>query len=140
MSALALAVASDGLDSVGLRLALKVYDDCAKSDGFSPCLKKKAYTFLDRLGRMDKLELVDGVSIVRAPGDAAPAPEPAVTAEQLENTLPRALDAKDEALNTMLMDKVSSLVSSKTLQISMPKLTADDFSLEEGKKKTLKTP
>lgn len=132
VSALALAEASsEGLDSAGLRIALKVYEDCAKTDGFTPCLKKKAYTFLDRLGRMDKLSLVDGVSIVRA--EDTPAPEPAVSEEQLEQSLPRAADARDEALNNMLLEKVSSLVSSRTLQISMPKLTADDFSLEEGK-------
>lgn len=122
--------ALEGFDSAGLRIALKVYEDCSKTDGFSPCFKKKALTFLDRLGRMDKLSLTEGVTVVRA--SDAPVQENPMSEDQLETTLPRAADARDDALNTMLLDKVSNLVSSRTLQISMPKISADDFSLEEG--------
>lgn len=122
--------ALDGFDSAGLRLALKVYEDCSKTDGFSPCFKKKALTFLDRLGRMDKLSLTDGVTIMRA--NDTPVQDTPISEDQLESSLPRAADARDDALNTMLLDKVSNLVSSRTLQISMPKISADDFSLEEG--------
>lgn len=121
--------AFDGLDYPGLRVALKVYDDCSKADGFTPCLKKKAVTFLDRLARMDKLNIADGVDIVKG-ADAPATQEATVSEEQLENTLPRAADAKDEALNTMLVDKVSSIIGSRTLQISMPKL-GEEFSLQE---------
>lgn len=122
--------ALDGLDYPGLRIALKVYDDCSNSDGFTPCLKKKAVTFLDRLSRMDKLSIADGVDIVKA-ADAPATQETAISEEQLEISLPRAADAKDEALNNMLMEKVSSIIGSRTLQVSMPKL-AEEFSLEEG--------
>lgn len=125
------AFAFDGLDYPGLRIALKVYDDCSKTEGFSPCLKKKAVTFLDRLARMDKLSIAEGVDIVKA-ADAPSTQETALSEEQLENSLPRAADAKDEALNQMLMDKVGSVIGSRTLQISMPKL-AEEFGVEEGK-------
>lgn len=124
------AFAFEGLDYPGLRIALKVYDDCSRADGFTPCLKKKAVTFLDRLARMDKLSIADGVDIVKA-ADAPATQETAISEEQLEVSLPRAADAKDEALDTMLMEKVSSIIESRTLQISVPKI-AEEFSLEEG--------
>lgn len=94
--------------------------------------QEKALTFLDRLGRMDKLSLTEGVTIVRASDTPVQENANPISEDQLETTLPRAADARDDALNTMLLDKVSNLVSSRTLQISMPKISADDFSLEEG--------
>lgn len=105
-------------------MALKIYDECNKAEGFSPCLKKKAITFLDRLGRMEKINLADGV-IVSKSSDAPL--EPTVTEEQLDSTLPRADDAKDQALNTILLDKVSKLVGSRSIELTLPKLD-----LEEG--------
>lgn len=125
------AFALEGLDYPGLRIALKVYDDCSRADGFTPCLKKKAVTFLDRLARMDKLSIADGVDIVKA-ADAPATQETAISEEQLETTLPRAADAKDEALDNLLMEKVSSLIGSRTLQVSVPKI-AEEFGLEEGR-------
>lgn len=124
------AMAFDGFDYPGLKVALKVYDDCSsKVDGFTPCLKKKAVTFLDRLARMDKLNIADGVDIVKG-ADAPVLQETNISEEQLENNLPRAADAKDEALNNMLVEKVTSIIGSRTLQISMPKLE-EEFSLQE---------
>lgn len=124
------ALASDTWDSQGVKLVLRLYDECtSNSDGFSPCLKKKALTFLNRLGRMDKLSLTEGVAVVKSPD--APVQEE-VTDEQLENTLPRASDAKEAALDKMLMDKLASFVSSRTLQVTMPKINAQDLSFEEG--------
>lgn len=124
------ALAFEGLDYPGLRIALKVYDDCNKADGFTPCLKKKAVTFLDRLARMDKVSIADGVDFVKAT-DAPQTQEPTLSEEQLETTLPRSADAKDEALNNMLMEKISTVIGSRTLQISVPKMV-EEFGLEEG--------
>ncbi|KAG5876226.1 hypothetical protein JTB14_011669 [Gonioctena quinquepunctata] len=73
-------VAQDTFENTGVRVALKLYDDCSKADGFSPCLKKKAITFLDRLGRMDKIPLVDGVTVSKSPD--APKGGDIVTEEQ----------------------------------------------------------
>lgn len=122
--------ALDGLDYPGLRIALKVYDDCSKADGFTTCLKTKAVTFMDRLSRMDKLNIADGVDFVKA-SDAPAAQETAISEEQLESSLPRSADARDEALNNMLMEKVSTVIGSRTLQISVPKMV-EEFGLEEG--------
>lgn len=118
------ALAQESFESTGIRMALKIYDDCNKGDGFSPCLKKKAITFLDRLGRMEKISLAEGVIVSKSPD--APV-EPTVTEEQLDSTLPRSDDAKDQALNTILLDKVSKLVGSRSIELTLPKLD-----LEEG--------
>nr|CAI5869988.1 unnamed protein product [Callosobruchus analis] len=118
-------IAQDSFDTSGVRIALKIYDDCARAEGFSPCLKKKAITFLDRLSRMEKLTIADGVVLARAT-DAAKDGLP-ITEEQLENTLPRSSDAKDDALNGLLMDRVSNFIGSRTVEVALPKITAEDF-------------
>lgn len=120
----------DTFENAGVRVALKLYEDCTKSDGFSPCLKKKALTFLDRLGRMQKLSLADGVTVTRVQNDTL---EPPISEEQLEKSLPRGADAQDQILNSMLLDKVSRVLSSRSVQVTLPKFTASDFTLEEGK-------
>lgn len=122
------AIATESFDNIGVRIALRVYDECSKADGFSPCLKKKAITFLTRLGRMDKFSLGEGIAVVRTE-EAPSIEENTITEDQLDKTLPRAVDAKDEALNTILLDKLTSFVSSRTLQVTLPKL---DLGLEEG--------
>lgn len=118
------AFAQESFESTGIRMALKLYDECNKVEGFSPCLKKKAITFLDRLGRMDKITLAEGVIVSKTSDSPL---EPTVTEEQLDSTLPRADDAKDQALNTILLDKVSKLVGSRSIELTLPKLD-----LEEG--------
>ncbi|CAH1375171.1 hypothetical protein MTP99_016607 [Tenebrio molitor] len=124
------ALAQDSFESTGIRLALKIYDDCSKAEGFSPCLKKKAITFLDRLSRMDHFSLAEGVMVTRS---NEVIPEATLSEEQLENTLPRASDAKDAALTTLLLDKVSKFVGSRTIEVTLPKLA-----LEEGRGKKMK--
>lgn len=125
------ALAEDTFDNVGVRIALKVYDDCAKAESFSVCLKKKAITFLDRVARMDSLSLTDGV-IVKRTADA-PAEGPVVTEEKLEESLPRSEDAKENALDNIMVDKVTSFVGSRSLEISLPKITPEDLGVETGK-------
>ncbi|CAH1111152.1 unnamed protein product [Psylliodes chrysocephalus] len=116
------AYALDDFENTGVRLALKIYDDCSKTDGFSPCLKKKAITFLDRLGRMDNLSLADGV-VVQKTADA-PKDEPAITEEQLDQTLPRSSEGKDAALTEMLMDKISKFFGSRSIEVALPRIDA----------------
>ncbi|CAH1111146.1 unnamed protein product [Psylliodes chrysocephalus] len=124
--------AEDSYESTGLRLALKIYDDCLKSDGLSPCLKKKAITFLDRLGRMDKLSLSDGIVVQKT--DDATKDGPAITEEKLDQILPRSSDAKDAALTDMLMDKISNFIGSRSIELALPKIPAAEF-IEEARKK-----
>lgn len=123
---------TDSFENAGVRVAMKIYEDCSKEDGFSPCLKKKAITFLDRLGRMDKLQLTEGITVVRGESVPNDSVGTVLTEDQLDKTLPRSSDARDEALNTMLMDKVTKFVNSRSLEITMPKFTASDLGIEEG--------
>ncbi|CAG9817463.1 unnamed protein product [Phaedon cochleariae] len=131
------ALAQDSFDNAGVRVALKIYDDCSKADGFTPCLKKKAITFLDRLGRMDKFSLAEGVVVSKA--SDSPKEGPVITEETLEQTLPRAADAKDEALSNLLLEKVTNFIGSRSVEVSLPKISgrelAEDLGVEEGRKK-----
>lgn len=122
-----LATASDSYDNVGVRIALRVYDECSKADGFSPCLKKKAITFLTRLSRMEKISLGEGITVIKAEDNSIE--ENTITEDQLENTLPRSGDARDAALDDILMEKLTSFITSRTLQVTLPKL---DLGPEEG--------
>ncbi|KAJ8972946.1 hypothetical protein NQ317_004370 [Molorchus minor] len=124
--------AEETFETVGVRVALKIYDDCSKSDGFAYCLKKKAVVFLDRFSRMDKLAVTDGVIIKRAYDK--PKDDNNITEEQLENILPRSSDTKDAALNSMLLEKAANFVNSRTLEITVPKFSADVLGIGEGRK------
>ncbi|XP_055616363.1 uncharacterized protein LOC129762274 [Toxorhynchites rutilus septentrionalis] len=125
--------------SPGLRAISRVYDECSKAEnGFTPCLKKRALTFIDRLSRVDSLSLGD-MKIVRNER-AAPIESKPLTDNELEQSLPRGLEARDEALNNMLLDKIAGVFSSRTVQISLPKLSSDELGrgLEEGRGKMKK--
>lgn len=104
-------------DTAGLRVVVRVLDDCINSDGFSTCLKKKALTFVNRLARMDKLPLTEGILILKVE-----ASESNATETNAENSLPRA-DTTEDNLDNMLMDRIASYLGSRTLQVTMPKLS-----------------
>lgn len=114
--------------NAGVRDVFDVYKECSQSDGFSPCLKKKAIGYLDRLARMNRFTIDDGVTLTHQPDTT-----PVVTEEQLDANLPRALDAKDAALTDIALDKVSSILDSSNIQISLSKLVQEDDNVEESK-------
>lgn len=118
-------------DNPGLRGIIRVYDECSKADSFSLCLKKKAVTFMDRLSRMDKLSILDGVNVVK--NENAPIPN-IISEEQLENSLPRSLETKEETLDNMLIDKATTYLSSRTLQITLPQVDSQELgrAISEG--------
>lgn len=124
--------ASDPWDNAGVRAVLRIYDECSKTESISPCLKKKAITFLDRLSRMAKLPLSDEIVIVEA-DDAPTTPQQNLTDEELENSLPRDAEGRDSALDNLLYDKISSYVSSRTLRVTMPRISIASLGLPEGK-------
>ncbi|KAL3268029.1 hypothetical protein HHI36_007162 [Cryptolaemus montrouzieri] len=97
--------------------------------------QEKALTFLDRLGRMQKLTLTDGVTVTRTENEPAEAP---ISEEQLEKSLPRGADAQDQILNSMLMEKVAKMFSSRSIEVTLPKISASDISMEEGRGKKMK--
>ncbi|XP_066247727.1 keratin, type I cytoskeletal 10-like [Euwallacea similis] len=123
-------LAQDSFESASVRFMLKIYDECANSEGFSPCLKKKAVTFLDRVARMEKLPLMEGVALIKSK-DATIA-EPHILENEIEQNLPRSVEGQEEALNNMLNERVNSLLGSRTIEISMPKISE---MIEEGRGK-----
>lgn len=104
----------DNFETNTYRVALKVYDDCSKGEFFS-CLKKKAIIMLDRLGRMENISLTEGVTIVKASEDF----------QEKSNSIPEDLErniSKEESLDEILLDKLTRLLGSRKLEVSLPKM------------------
>ncbi|XP_041985133.1 uncharacterized protein LOC121737545 [Aricia agestis] len=120
----------------GIRYIMRLYEDCSRADGIMPCLKKKAILFFDRAARMESIPLVDGIDIVKSAGFEAQA----VSENDIDATLPRSADAKDETLTSMLWDRVASFANSRTVQLSLPKITGQEINqgVEEGRGKMKK--
>lgn len=116
-------------DDLGVKHLMRVYEDCSKTD-VMPCLKKKGILFFDRAARMETIPLVDGVDVVKTSGeDVVP-----ISENEIEATLPRSLPEKDAALNQMLWDRVAAFANSRTIQLSLPKMTGQEIGrgIEEG--------
>lgn len=126
--------ATEDYSNYGLRAILRVYDECQRADGgFSLCIKKKAVTFIDRATKIDAVNIDDGMKIVRNDG-ATVDTQKALTETELEQSLPRGFEARDDALSNILIEKVSHFFNGRMIQISLPKMTPDDIGrgLEEG--------
>lgn len=101
-----------------VREVLNLYNECSHSEGLSPCLKMKALSLIDRVSRMEKISVLDGVVLT---GKTEENPnEPSL--EEVEKTLPRALDAKSQALTSMIFNRIAKMLGSKSIEISVPKL------------------
>ncbi|KXJ77474.1 hypothetical protein RP20_CCG007124 [Aedes albopictus] len=140
LSAVVLGATSEDYQSQGLRAIVRVYDECSKAEaGFTPCLKKRAITFIDRLSRVDALTVGD-MKIVRNERSLGLEGTKPMTEAELEQSLPRGLEARDEALTNILLEKIAGVFSSRTIQISLPKLSSDELGrgLEEGRGKMKK--
>lgn len=127
--------ATEDYSNYGLRAILRVYDECQRADGgFSLCIKKKAVTFIDRATKIDAVNIDDGMKIVRNGDGATDDTQKALTETELELSLPRGFEARDDALSNILMEKVSHFFNGRMIQISLPKMTPDEIGrgLEEG--------
>ncbi|XP_026754403.1 uncharacterized protein LOC113514513 [Galleria mellonella] len=123
-------------EDIGMRYITRIYEDCVHSDGVVPCLKKKAILFFDRAARLDAIPLIDGVDIVKSSE-----PETvSISENDIESNLPRNLNDKNEALTDMLWDRIASFANSRTIQLSLPKITGQDLNrgVEEGRGKMKK--
>ncbi|XP_033341533.1 DUF1676 domain-containing protein Osi12 [Megalopta genalis] len=126
----------DSLVDRGLRAMHRVYEDCQQRNiGISPCLKKKAISFFERLGRMRSLPLSETFELVRTSDEP-----PKSTVTDLEASLGRNAASKDEILNEILLDRVASLLNSFNVQIRLPKTTPGELKrgMEEGRGKMKK--
>lgn len=125
---------ADDAPSLGLRAVLRVYDECQKAEGgFPPCIKKKTISFIDRVTKIDAITIGDGVKLVRTE-DSVTDQETAATQTDYEQSLPRGLEARDEALSLILFERISKFFNGRVLKINLPKLSSDDIGrqLEEG--------
>ncbi|KAK0183027.1 hypothetical protein PV327_001105 [Microctonus hyperodae] len=120
-----------------LRYVYQMYKECS-GDEMSSCLKLKLLTAIDRAARSVQFNIADGITVVkdetsaqRDHNDEAPK-----TQQEIEASLPRALDDKEDALNTMIFDKVVRFFQSHTLKLKLPNVEELSRSLtEEGRKK-----
>lgn len=119
-------------DDSGVKYIMRVFDDCQKTEGLFPCLKKKAILFFDRAARMESIPLIDGVEVVRTSTEELHS----ISENEIDATLPRNLADKNGALTDMLWDRVAAFANSRTIQLSLPKMSGKDLNrgVEEGKK------
>jgi len=136
-----------GDDSIatGLRFFLRLYDDCSRRDGLSPCLKMKAITFFDRAMKTPEIPLTDTLVLVQ---NGVNSQETSVSLEkqqtpvgrslteaELEASLPTGDDeARDMQLNQLLLDRVARFFNAYKVQFAFPKLETSELkrNLEEG--------
>ncbi|XP_014212822.1 uncharacterized protein LOC106642525, partial [Copidosoma floridanum] len=125
-----------------LRSVYQIYKDCAGPE-VSSCLKVKLLTTMERAARSAQLNIAEGVSLIKdepAAGAAqgAQAEEPIRSPQEIEASLPRSLEDKEEALNSMIVDKAVGFLQSHTLKIKLPNVEEIQRSLSEegrGRKK-----
>lgn len=100
-----------------LRYVYKVYQECAATD-LTACLKVKLLAALDRVARTyAEVPIFDGVTFVKDP-KAAPVQQEVKSEAEIEATLPRALEEREDALNSLIANKVSDFFETHTLQVS----------------------
>lgn len=102
------------------------------------CLKKKAIAFIDRVNRFDSVNISDGLRIMR--NDDVPINTSTLTESDIEQLLPRKSEDREDTLTNMLVERIAQFFSSRTVQVSLPKLSASELGreLEEGRGKMKK--
>ncbi|XP_057340903.1 uncharacterized protein LOC130677977 [Microplitis mediator] len=123
----------------GYRSLYRVYEECQqRNGGLSPCFKKKAIAFFERLGRIDNIPITENLELVRVSNDNA-------TISKLNNpsdldNLGRSGASREEILNEILLDRVANLMNGFNVQISLPKTNTVELkrSMEEGRGKMKK--
>lgn len=122
----------------GYRALYRVYEECEhRNMAVSPCLKKKAIAFFERLGRIQTLPISDNLELVKV----ASSTDDSSKNTDLEKTLARTNGgAMDEILNDILFERVATLMNSFNVQISLPKTSSGELkrSIEEGRGKMKK--
>ncbi|KAG8038536.1 hypothetical protein G9C98_006232 [Cotesia typhae] len=120
-----------------LRYVYQVYKECSGEE-MSSCLKLKLVTAMDRVSRSAQLNIAEGVTVVRDENSREKIEEAPKTPQEIEASLPRALEDKEDALNTMIFDKFVRFFQSHTLKLKLPNVEELSRSLTEegrGKKK-----
>lgn len=127
-SGVSVTVDADGATPVGsgLKVLLKLYDDCSRRDGLTQCVKLKAATLLDRVARAGDLPITEMLTLVRRDGRAHAGR--AMSEHELEAVLPsESYAAKDAKLNELLWDRAAKVFGSHSIQLSFPKVSASEM-------------
>lgn len=121
-----------------LRQMYQIYKECADED-LSSCLKVRLLSVIDRVSRSVQLNVADGVTFVQDDPISSVAEEEAPKSlQEIEASLPRSLEDKEDALNTMIFDKVVKFFQSHTLKLKLPNVEELQRSLvEEGENRDL---
>lgn len=124
-----------------LRQMYQIYKECADED-LSSCLKVRLLSVIDRVSRSVQLNVADGVTFVQddpiSEANVA-SDEPPKSLQEIEASLPRSLEDKEDALNAMIFDKVVKFFQSHTLKLKLPNVEELQRSLvEEGERKSSK--
>ncbi|KAJ9577081.1 hypothetical protein L9F63_006361, partial [Diploptera punctata] len=118
-------------DDGNWKVLYRVISDCSKKSDMGLCLKMKAVVFLDRAISLDSpLYINDYISLAKEhkahKGRSMKQP---ISETNLEETLPKSEEEKNEKLDDMLQEKVDDFLHSRSLQVNFP---TDVF---EGRKK-----
>lgn len=128
----------DNIIEKSYRSLYRVYEECQQRNvGVTPCLKKKAIAFFDRIGKIESLPIAENLELVRSPDAPETTESPSVDIE----TLGRQSGAsRDEVLNDILFEKVANLMNGFNVQIKLPKTSSVELkrSIEEGRGKMKK--
>lgn len=102
-----------------LRFLYKIYQECSVSD-LSTCLKLKLVTAMDRASRsFPVVQILDGVTFVKETSAVEQQQQPAAVKSEaeIEASLPRALNDREDALNSLILDKIFDFFQTHTLQV-----------------------
>lgn len=98
-----------------IKYLYKTYQECSSAD-LSTCLKLKLYSIIDRVSRSNSdFKIYEGVTFVKDGEEQIDETSPK-TEDEIEASLPRSLDDKEQTLNTMIMDRIMSYFGSHTLK------------------------
>lgn len=119
-----------------MRAIVRIYDDCNRAEGgMVGCFKKKAITFIDRMTSIDAISMGEGVRVVRNPNVNQSTDLPKLQTEaEVERSLPRGLDGREQALTNLLVERVARFFNTRSITINFPSVSSNEIarSVEEG--------
>lgn len=106
-----------------IRFLYRIYEECSDSD-LSTCLKIKLILVMDRAEKsISTIKIMDGISFERDPSVPLESSKPVVEKE-LEATLPRSLQDRENTLDNLIVDKLYQFFNTYSLQFKL--LAMDD--------------
>nr|CAD7433889.1 unnamed protein product [Timema monikensis] len=116
----------------------RIYSECSRED-LSSCLKLKLVAAMNRAARsyLKGVSVLDGVTFVRDPvASDAETSRPLLNEGELEATLPRSLEDKEDTLNGLIVERVVGFFRTHSLQFEeSPRGLSDEARRRKKKKK-----